>query len=122
MSINYNYEEEIFKVNKLKADNYYIFKNVRNYKYGNKEYKYINENLKYMGIDNRKLPIISDNIYDKINDSGTYIWDVKNYDTVILPTLNKHFYEDNYYIDENKTAELPGFFLFHILMNLHLKK
>lgn len=110
MSINYNYEEEIFKVKKLKADNYYIFQNVRNYKYGNKEYKYINENLKYMGIDNRKLPIISDNIYDKINDSGTYIWDVKNYDTVILPTLNKHFYEDNYYIDENKTAELPGFF------------
>jgi hypothetical protein len=35
---------------------------------------------------------------------------VNIYDNVILPVLNEHFYDDNYYINSSKTDELPGFF------------
>jgi hypothetical protein len=120
MSINY--EEEIYKVEKIETDNYYYFKNVRTYKYENKEYQDRNENLKYMGINNKKLPEKSDDIYSKTQDYGKYIWDVNIYDTVVLPTLNKHFYDDNYYIDSSKKKELPGFHFVPYIDKLKFKK
>lgn len=104
-----NYEEEILKLQELKLKYKEYFNEVYKYK-SNTKFQTRNENLKYMGIHNKNLPEMSDDIYAKIQDTGKYIWDLNNYDKVILPTLNKYFNNDNYYVDTNKTQELPGFY------------
>jgi hypothetical protein len=101
-------EDEDEKIKELETKYKDDFFKVQEYK-RQKKYQNINPNLKYMGINNTNLPEKSDDIYAKTQDYGKYIWDLEIYNDVILQTLNKYFYDDNYYIDSSKEKELPGF-------------
>lgn len=69
---------------------------------------YYNDNLKY--IKKKKLYELSDDIYDKPMDIGKYIWDLDIFKNKIKPTLQKHFYDDDYYLDKEKIKKLPTFY------------
>ncbi len=69
---------------------------------------YYNDNLKY--IKKEKLYDLSNDIYDKPMDIGKYIWNLDIFKTKIEPTLKKHFIDDDYYLDKEKTIKLPTFY------------
>jgi hypothetical protein len=69
---------------------------------------FYNDNLKY--IKKNKLYDLSNDVYDKPMDIGKYIWDLDIFKTKIEPTLKKHFNNDDYYLDKDKTKKLPTFY------------